>query len=126
MSEESQSMPGHASADAGHDADHEGDHGHINYVKIWFWLVILLAVSVAGPELEIFWVTMVTAFGIAFVKAYMVMKHFMHLTFEPRYVTYIIATSVVFMLLFFAAVAPDVMEPEGTQWQKPSWIEAAE
>lgn len=122
MSEESQSMPGHASADAGH----EGDHGHINYVKIWFWLVILLAVSVAGPELEIFWVTMVTAFGIAFVKAYMVMKHFMHLTFEPRYVTYIIATSVVFMLLFFAAVAPDVMEPEGTQWQKPSWIEAAE
>ena len=122
MSEESQAMSGHGSSDGGH----EGDHGHINYVKIWVWLVILLVISVAGPFLEIFWVTMVTAFGIAFVKAYMVMRNFMHLSFEPRYVTYIVVTSLVFMLLFFAATAPDVMEPEGMQWQKPSWIEPAE
>jgi len=25
------------------------------------------------------------------------------------------------MLLFFAAVAPDVMKPDGTRWEKPSW-----
>lgn len=122
MSEESQAMSGHVSSDGGH----EGDHGHINYVKIWVWLVILLVISVAGPFLEIFWVTMVTAFGIACVKAYMVARNFMHLSFEPRFVTYIVATALVFMLLFFAAVAPDVMAPEGTQWLKPSWIEPAE
>ena len=34
--------------------------------------------------------------------------------------------TLVFMLLFFAATAPDVMQPEGTQWLKPSWIEPAE
>jgi len=118
MSEHSQEMPGPVETGDGHSED----HGHVNYVKVWVWLVILLAVSVAGPLLEIFWVTMVTAFGIACVKAYMVVKNFMHISLEPRYVTYIIVTALVFMLLFFAAVAPDVMQPEGTQWLKPSWI----
>ena len=122
MSEESQGMSNEVAAGVGHD----DDHAHINYVRVWVWLVILLCVSVAGPFLEIFWVTMVTAFGIACVKAYMVARNFMHLSFEPRFVTYIVATALVFMLLFFAAVAPDVMAPEGTQWLKPSWIEPPE
>jgi hypothetical protein len=52
----------------------------------------------------------------------MVAKHFMHITLEPRFVGYIVMTSLVFMLLFFAAVAPDVMNAEGTQWVKPSWL----
>ena len=43
-------------------------HAHPNYIKIWFWLLILLAISVAGPMLEIPWITVVTAFGIAAVK----------------------------------------------------------
>ena len=99
------------------------DHDHPSYVKIWGILLVLLVISILGPELEIQIVTLVTAFGIAIVKAYMVAKNFMHLSFEPRFVTYIVATALVFMLLFFAAVAPDVMAPEGTQWLKPSWIE---
>lgn len=115
MSEQDHGLSGSA-------GDHTDDHGHINYVKVWVWLVILLCVSVAGPMLEIFWVTMVTAFGIACVKAYMVVKNFMHLSMEPRYVTYIVVTSLVFMLLFFSATAPDVMQPEGSGWVKPSWI----
>jgi caa(3)-type oxidase subunit IV len=102
-------------------ASHEGDH-HVNYVRIWVWLVVLLAVSVAGPMFEIFWLTMVTAFGIACVKAYMVVTRFMHITSEPRYITYIVVTALVFMLLFFAAVAPDVMNAEGTLWLKPTWL----
>lgn len=101
-------------------AGHEGEHD-TNYVRVWVWLVILLVISVAGPMLEIFWVTMVTAFGIACVKAYMVATRFMHINMEPRYVTYIVVTALVFMLLFFAAVAPDVMEAEGTLWLKPTW-----
>ena len=120
MSEHSQAMSEQTQGD--HGDGHGEDHPHINYVRIWVWLVILLAISVAGPMLEIFWVTMVTAFGIACVKAYMVARNFMHLNFEPRYIIYIIVTTLVFVLLFFAAVAPDVMQPEGTQWQKPSWI----
>ena len=44
---------------------------HPNYVKIWTILGGLLAIGVAGPFLEIQVVTLVTAFGIAIVKAYL-------------------------------------------------------
>lgn len=96
----------------GHHADHEK-----HYWKIYFILLVLLAVSVAGPMLEIQVVTLVTAFGIAVVKAYLVVKHFMHLTIEPKYVGYLCATSLVFMGLLFFFVAPDVMRHDGTNWE---------
>ena len=35
------------------------------------------------------------------------------------------ATCLVFMLLFYAGVAPDVLRDEGTQWEKPAWKAAA-
>ena len=95
------------------------EHPPINYVKIWAILLVLLAVSVAGPLLEIQWVTRITAFGIACVKAYLVAKNFMHLNLEPRYIVYLLCTMLVFLLLFFSAVAPDVMKFEGTNWKKP-------
>ncbi len=94
--------------------------GHeTNYVKIWGILLVLLAVSIAGPTLEIKAVTLITAFGIALVKAYLVAKYFMHLNVEPRYAVYLLTTVLVFMLLFFAGTAPDVMKHEGTNWVKP-------
>ena len=42
---------------------------HPNYVKIWAILIVLLAISVAGPMIGIKWVTLLTAFVIATVKA---------------------------------------------------------
>jgi caa(3)-type oxidase subunit IV len=97
------------------------------YIKIWAILVVLLIVSVAGPMVGIFWLTMVTAFGIACVKAYLVVTRFMHISEEPTFVRYLVVTALVFMLLFFAAVAPDVMKPEGSNWIKPAWLaESAE
>lgn len=98
---------------------------HPNYVKIWAVLLVLLVVSVLGPMLEIQWVTLVTAFGIACVKAYMVAVNFMHITVAKRYVLYLVTTCLVFMVLFFAGVAPDVMKAEGLGWEKPAWIQAA-
>lgn len=108
-----------------HEAtDHDGHSHHGNYVKIWAILLVLLVISILGPELDNLVITLITAFGIAVVKAYLVVKHFMHLDVAPRYVGYLVATGLVFMLLFFAGVAPDVMRLEGTRWEKPSWIEA--
>ena len=98
---------------------------HGNYVKIWAILVVLLAVSVAGPMLEIQVVTLMTAFGIAFVKAYLVIVNFMHIGAAKRFVPYLFVTSLLFMLLFFAGVAPDVMKPSGSNWVKPAWLETA-
>ena len=46
-------------------------------------------VSVAGPMLGVKWLTLITAFGIAIVKAYLVAKNFMHVNVEQRFVAYI-------------------------------------
>lgn len=106
-----------------HDEDHayEAHTHHTNYVRIYLILLVLLVISILGPEIGIRWVTLVTAFGIAVVKAYMVAKNFMHLNLAPRYVGYLVGTCLIFMLLFFAGTAPDVMKFHGTNWVKNPW-----
>lgn len=102
----------------------EHDSHHINYFRIWQILVVLLIISVIGPQFGIKVLTMITAFGVACVKAYLVAKNFMHINLTKRFVAYMVATGLVFMLLFFAGTAPDVMKKEGTGWVKPSWEKA--
>jgi hypothetical protein len=48
----------------------------------------------------------------------------MHVNLEPRFITYLLMTGVLFMVLFFAGSAPDVMKSEGTNWEKTSWLAA--
>jgi caa(3)-type oxidase subunit IV len=98
------------------NSEHAGHE--TNYVKIWAILLVLLVLSILGPFLGIKVVTLITAFGIAIVKAYLVAKNFMHLNIEPRYAVYLLTTMLVFVLLFFAGVAPDVMKHEGRNWVK--------
>jgi caa(3)-type oxidase subunit IV len=106
---------------ADHAPQTEHTH-HPNYVKIWAVLLALLIVSVAGPFVGIKAVTLITAFGIAIVKAYLVVKNFMHIDLAPKLVAYLVMTMVLFMLLFFAGAAPDVMESHGSNWEKPAWV----
>ncbi len=102
--------------DSGHgDSGHHEDHSK-HYIKIWGILLVLLVASIIGPELGHPTVTLITAFGIAFVKAYLVIKHFMHLTVEKRYIGFLMLTMLAFMLVFVAGVAPDVMKHEGQRW----------
>lgn len=105
--------------------EHKGGHGHHpNYKKIYFVLLGLLVVSVLGPEMGIVWVTLITAFGVALVKANLVVQNFMHLRWEKRIMKWMLATSVVLMFLFFAGVAPDVMKHEGQRWINDSALAA--
>jgi caa(3)-type oxidase subunit IV len=102
-------------------AEHAEAHHHPNYLRIWAILLLLLVVSVAGPMIGIQWVTLLTAFGIAVVKAYLVAKNFMHINVEKGFIVYMMATVLLFVLLFFAGTAPDVMKREGQRWEKPAW-----
>jgi caa(3)-type oxidase subunit IV len=95
-------------------------------VKIWAILLVLLIVSILGPILaphlefgflKAWMITLMTAFGIAVVKAYLVAANFMHLNIEKRYITYLLSTMLMLMLLFFAGVSPDVMKHEGQNWE---------
>ena len=110
---------------AGHGAGHAAGHAvHRNYVKIWAILVVLLVISVFGPFLNIRVVTLITAFGIALVKAYMVAKNFMHLDVEKPIIHWLLAVTLVLMVLLFSGVAPDVMKHDGRHWKKNPVVHA--
>lgn len=89
---------------------------HPNYKRIYLTLLILLVISVAGPFLGIRWVTIIAAFGIAVVKANMVIQNFMHLKWERRIAKYVLAAAVALLLLFYYGVAPDVQHHRGQHW----------
>ena len=109
-----------------------------HYGKVWAILTGLFAVSYIGP----LWIApaagsmfgatvgkvvlMSTAFGIAIWKASLVVKEFMHLPLERRFIWYIEGIVVSFMLLFFFAVAPDVMQHEGRNWENRAAAAAVE
>jgi len=97
---------------------------HPNYKKIYFTLVILLVISVAGPFLGIKWVTLLTAFGIAILKARLVVDYFMHLKFEKRFMAWMLTGSLVCVGLFFAAVSPDILKHRGRNWVNDAAIAA--
>ncbi len=90
---------------------------HPNYVRVYLTLLVLFAISVLGPLLGHPWVTLVTAFGVAAVKATMVAAYFMHLNIERRYIWYLLLTMLAFMGLLFAGVAPDVLSQGGQNWR---------
>lgn len=115
-------MSSHAESPTHDSGAHVADHGghHTNYVKIWGILVALLVVSVTGPMLEIRVVTLLTAFGIAIVKAYLVAKHFMHLDVEKTFVVKLLVVCLGLMMLFFSATAPDIMKHWGANWRNES------
>jgi caa(3)-type oxidase subunit IV len=100
-------------------SEHE-EHAHINYIKIYFILLALFVVSIVGPEigtkLGSKTITLITAFGIAGVKAYLVCAYFMHLKFELRMISLMLISCVGFLFLFFIGVAPDVMQKKGSNW----------
>lgn len=124
-----------ASADAASHDDHD-DHGDDQvpsalqgmlkdnhewfYFKTWGILTVLFIISFVGPfvgeALNLWILTMITAFGIAVVKAGLVIVRFMHLFDEPKFIWQMNVTALVFMGLFFFWVAPDVMHHVGRNW----------
>ncbi len=112
--------------------EHHDDGHHVNYKKIYFTLLALLAISVAGPLvaelIDVAWMatllTLVTAFGIALYKAKLVIENFMHLKWEKRIMKWVLTTSLLLMALMFAGISPDVMNHEGNNWQNVAAVAA--
>lgn len=100
-----------------HEQTHSAPHAHTNYFKVWVTLVILLVISVLGPMIGIKAITLITAFGIAGVKAFMVASKFMHLNTEKKYIVYFLLICLFLMIFFFFTIAPDIMSNHGTNWR---------
>jgi caa(3)-type oxidase subunit IV len=101
---------------------HHGAHPDSYYVKIWALLLVLLVISIAGPLLEHQVITLITAFGIAVIKAGIVCAYFMHLSTEKSYVSYLLLIALLLMGLMFSGVSPDVMKMQGTNWRNTNEI----
>jgi caa(3)-type oxidase subunit IV len=91
---------------------------HVNYVKIWAILVALLGVSIVGPLTGIRAVMLITAFGVALVKAYLVAKNFMHVNVEKPVVHVALGMVLLLMVVLYAGLAVDVQKDRGAQWRK--------
>ena len=102
------------------------EHHEVKYGRIYGVLLFLLVVSILGPEFGIVWVTLVTAFGVAVVKAWLVIENFMHLKWERRLMKWMLGASLIVLLLFFFGIAPDVMKHDGHNWVNDAAIAAVE
>src|SRR5258708_20015612 len=91
---------------------------HPNYVRVGAILVALLIVSVIGSMSHIREVVLIGGFGVGFIKAYLVAKNFMHVNVEKRWVPYLLIMCLLFIVILFAGVAPDVMKHSGRNWNK--------
>ena len=91
------------------DTTHSDSHGPAHYFKIWRILIVLMLLSLGGPIIFSHTLTgnlkialvLIVAFGVAIVKAYLVAKHFMHLPLEPKYIGYMLAGMIAFMLVLW-------------------------
>ena len=97
-------------------SNHGAHHGPSYYVRIWALLLFLLVVSILGPMLENQILTLITAFGIAVVKAAIVCAYFMHLNVEKKYVWYMLFAMLLMVAVFFAGTATDINRPDGRNW----------
>ena len=98
----------------------------MKYVKIWAVLLVLLAISIVGPMFGHPTLTLITAFGIAIVKASLVATYFMHLNIEKRYIRYMLYSMLLMIGLFFADTAPDIMKSQGLRWENQAVHELIE
>jgi caa(3)-type oxidase subunit IV len=116
----------HAASDQHHGDSHGEHHGIGHYIKIYLILLVLLIISILGPELGIRSLTLITAFGIAVVKAGMVCAYFMHLNVEKRYIWYMLYGMLILVSVFFAGVATDIMKPTGQRWENAAALQLIE
>lgn len=104
---------------SGHSANH--------YFKIYIALVILFLISWVVPEVSTNKIIVgLAAFGIAIVKAFMVVAYFMHLNVEKKFVWYMLITTLGFMYLMYIALKPDIQHKEGKHWKSNIVVEVPE
>ncbi len=86
-----------------------GEKAHPNYVAVWFWLVGLMAASVAVSYLPFSKSTVVfVIFTIAGVKAVLVALYYMHLKSERLLICSLAIVPLVLFFILTAVLFPDI------------------
>lgn len=79
------------------------------YIKVWGWLLGLLAVSLVAGLLGARRFAVAMIFALAVIKALLVLGNFMHLRWEPKVIWGIGAFAVFCLAALFLGVMPDLL-----------------
>ena len=83
---------------------------HPNYVAVWIWLMLLLAVSLVAVYLPFSQgLTVFLILVIALVKSVLVATYFMHLRFERRLILAIAIIPVILFIGMLLTLLPDIV-----------------
>lgn len=97
--------------------DHQA-HSVSHYIQIWATILILFVVSITIAQVSYerpF--VLVTSFGIAMVQAFLVAAYFMHLREEKAYITYLLISMLLALVLLYAGTMGDVNHSAGKNWE---------
>ncbi|HXG15672.1 MAG TPA: cytochrome C oxidase subunit IV family protein [Calidithermus sp.] len=79
-----------------------------NYVTIWFWLLVLMGVSLAATAVPVArGLAVALVFGAAIAKALLVALNYMHLRFEGRLIVALATVPLLVVAVLGVALFPD-------------------
>lgn len=87
------------------------------YVVLWLILLGLLAGGVLFAYVDIPLLANVLVFAVAVAKAVLVLRNYMHLRWEPRFVTLALVGALACVVIFFLLTLPDAVLRDG--WNRP-------
>jgi len=95
-----------------HEVPHSEDQGHaLSYrflTLVWLGLLCLTALTIGAAEVDLGYLNVVAALGIASVKACLVIFFFMHLKYENRLIKGMVLTAFVILAIAIGLTFVDV------------------
>lgn len=84
-------------------------HGHPNYFYVWLSLMALFLLSLGVGEFGNRNLAISLVFVLAIVKAILVFGSFMHLRWEPKLLSGVIAFAFLCLVMLYFGVVPDLL-----------------
>ncbi|QOV91554.1 cytochrome C oxidase subunit IV family protein [Humisphaera borealis] len=99
----------HSNAAHGHDDHAEHAHGITGYIVVFFALMVLLVATVLVAYVHLGVFNVPVAYGIAALKAVLILWFFMHLNEQTRLVQVFAFASFAWLLIFLIMMSGDYM-----------------
>ncbi len=82
-------------------------------IQLWVALLVMLFVSLAIGELASPFIATLAVFGVAIIKAFIVLYYYMGMKEEPKFLIWSMAGATVLMIMLFFILWPDIVAVYG-------------
>ena len=80
----------------------------VGYLTIWVWLIVLLAAGVALLAVPSKTLAVVLIFSVASVKAFLVLRHYMHVRHQPLMIYAMLGVPLLLAIALTIVLLPDI------------------